>query len=150
MKDLALVFISKIKEKYPSIQISYIFDEENQMNIFYHNNEKLAYETPSFQAFIGHTIREVFFLKGIYNVTCSYNYEFAKKTIMNSIPYARIEPTLFNWSIEAATIPYLFENIEFVSFKQFSKVNMDVHTPYYYDLEEVAKCLKSVDMGVAA
>ncbi|HHX24601.1 MAG TPA: hypothetical protein GX723_11465 [Thermoanaerobacterales bacterium] len=140
MEKLVYQFIQMMKHSY-QLNIDFKHDPDANMLWIYHDNEKLAYETPGFQAYVGKLLREIFFDNNIYNVSFSYNYDFA-----NSIKEAcRTNGNIFiecltkhNWSIN--------NNVPRIKKSYTTNDTVMICNPYSY-----GKVKKNInDGGVAA
>lgn len=80
MKDLILKFMQLITEAYPQINICYEYDDFSDIYWIYHDNDKLAYETPGFHTVVGEALKRVFYNNSIFNVCFTFNYEYATRT----------------------------------------------------------------------
>ena len=79
---LIRTFISKVKLKYPDINIDFYYDEYEYMYSIYHNNYELEFNDEEFSNFIGVLIIEIFFNNGVFDVTFSYDYDYdIKKSV---------------------------------------------------------------------
>lgn len=77
MENIINEIVTKIREKYEKLYVSYEYDEsENHYEIWYNNKELDSDE--AFQLFIGELIYDYLLPKKIFNVSFYYNYEKSK------------------------------------------------------------------------
>lgn len=74
-------FIGKIKERYPNLTVGYEYDEEDDIYRIWHNDENIQQSNIKFKKYAGAMIKELFYKKGIFNISFGYDYDKANAII---------------------------------------------------------------------
>ncbi len=73
-KETINIFINKIKEKYPDLDIFVDYDEEVNEYDIWHTDAKLQFGDSNFCKFVGGLMQEYLFSNGIYNFSFGYDH----------------------------------------------------------------------------
>ena len=80
-KEKIELFINKIKEQYPDLNIFVDYDEEVDEYDIWHTDAKLQFEDSNFCKFVGSLMQEYLFSNGIYNFSFGYDHMKAKEEL---------------------------------------------------------------------
>lgn len=75
------IFINKIKEQYPNLNIGVDYDKDEDVHYIWHTDAKLQFGDSNFCKFVGSLMQEYLFSNGIYNFSFGYDHMKAKEEL---------------------------------------------------------------------